>query len=126
MKKPKGKILNHGAGLGVSGAGDIDTRADENARIEGHSAVTGEDRVRANQEFAGDDLPPLTDDDAQGISSLSRDPSEPASEPGHQVPNQETEDEEFAAERLVTEGVNEADYDQMLAARKRRRGEISN
>jgi hypothetical protein len=124
MKKTTGKILNHGTGLGVSSAGDIEERALENASIEGH-ALSREDRVRAQQELEGDDVPAMTDEDAESTSSLSRDPSDPPAERGHQVPNQESDDEQFAAERLVAEGVNEADYDQMLAARKRRRIENS-
>ena len=62
----------------------------------------------------GEDIPPGSDEDAEAVSSLSRDPSEPASNLGRQVPDREGEDEQQATERLVAEGVNEAEHDQMV------------
>ena len=116
----KGKILNHGSALGQANETDVDNRAQEVASIEGHSRVRNEDRREAESEFEGGDVPPSIDDDVEGIGAGSRDPSEPSSNTGKQTPNRETEDEQFAAERLVAEGVNEADRDQMLAARRRK------
>jgi hypothetical protein len=61
-------------------------------------------------------------EDAVMSDSLSRDPSEPAVSRGEQVPNVEEpdDDEQAAPERLVSEGVEEAGHDQMLAARRKR------
>lgn len=120
-KPAAGKILNHDEGLGLTDERDVEQRAGEVARIEGHRNVSDGDRRQAELELNGGDIPPLGDEDADGTSSLSRDPSEPASNPGRQIPNQESEEEQFSAERLVAEGVNEAEHDQMLAARKRKR-----
>lgn len=118
-----GKIIKHGNGLGLSDDRDVEQRADEVARIEGHRVTSDDDRRTAENELNGGSIPPGIEDDEDGVGSLSRDPSEPASAPGRQIPNQEPDDEQFAAERLVSEGVTEAEYDQMLAARKRKRGE---
>jgi len=115
-----GKIINHDQAVGLTDKLDIEERAREDARIEGHRGVSGEDRRQAELELEGDDIPQVTDEDAEGTSALSRDPSEPASIPGRQIKDRETDDEQLASERLVAEGVNEADHDQMLAARRRK------
>lgn len=116
-----GKIINRDQAVGLTDETDIEKRAREVARIEGHRAVSNDDRRQAEQELNGEDIPAVSDEDAEGLSSLSRDPSEPASNPGHQIPDREGEDEQQATERLVAEGVNEAEHDQMVAARKRKR-----
>jgi hypothetical protein len=116
-----GKIINRDHAIGLTDETDIEKRAREVASIEGHRAVNNDDRRQAQSELNGDDIPSVSDEDAQGISSLSRDPSEPASTPGRQIPDREGEDEQLATERLVAEGVNEAEHDQMVAARRKRR-----
>jgi hypothetical protein len=116
-----GRIINHAKAVGLPDNADIERRANEIARIEGHSGVRDDDRRRADEELRGHDIPPLGDEEAEGTSSLSRDPSEPASIPGHQIPDRENEEEQFTTERLVSEGVSEAEHDQMLAARRRKR-----
>jgi len=121
---PSGKIINHSRGLGVTDDADIERRAEELARIDGHR-VNDDHRRQAAAELSGGGLPATTDEDAESVGGLSRDPSEPPSYTGRQIANQEAEEEGFAAERLVTEGVEEADHEQMLEARKRRRGQDS-
>lgn len=116
-----GRIINHAAAVGLTDSADVEQRARELAQIEGHNAVRDDDRRNAAEEMKGNDIPPLGDEDAEGTSSLSRDPSEPASIPGRQIPDMENEDEQFTTERLVAEGVSEAEHDQMLAARRRKR-----
>lgn len=116
-----GRIISHANGVGLPNDADIERRAKEIARIEGHGVVREDDRRRATEELGGNDIPPLGDEEAEGTSSLSRDPSEPASTPGRQIPDQENEEEQFTTERLVAEGVSEAEHDQMLAARRRKR-----
>jgi len=115
-----GKIINHDQAVGLPGRSDVEERADEDAQIEGHRGVSNEDRRQAELELEGNDVAAVTNDDAEGTSSLSRDPSEPPSIPGRQIPDRETDDEQMASERLVMEGVNEAEHDQMTAARRRR------
>lgn len=115
-----GKIINRDEAVGLTDGLDIEKRAREDAQIEGHRAVSNTDRRQAESELEGDDIPPVTDEDAEGTSSLSRDPSEPASIPGRQIKDLEGEDEQLSTERLVAEGVNEAEHDQMVAARRRK------
>ena len=116
-----GKIINHDQAVGLTDKLDIEERAREDASIEGHRTVSNTDRRQAESELEGDDIPPVTDEDAEGTSSLSRDPSEPASIPGRQIKDREGEDEQLATERLVAEGVTEAEHDQMVAARRQKR-----
>ena len=118
-----GKMISHGDGIGLPDRDDVQRRADELASIEGH-ASSREDREQAEHELAGDTLPPTTDEDAVGIGSISRDPSEPASITGRQIPDQEEEGGQSTIERLVSDGVNEADHDQMLAERRQRKRAI--
>ncbi|MEO7597654.1 MAG: hypothetical protein ABIV50_01895 [Opitutus sp.] len=117
---PNGRIFVHGKGSGTFGSTDIEQRARELADIDGRSGadITDEDLARAETDLMGNALPPTTleDDDAEG--AMSRDPSEPLSLSGHETPLREGADEEKAVERLALEGVEEAQHEQMLAARR--------
>ncbi len=115
-----GKMVSHGEGLGRPNRDDVERRAQEIARIEGH-APSRADRAQAERELAGGRLPPTTDDDEQAIGALTRDPSEPPSIPGRQIPDREDEGGQSMVERLVDDGVAEAEHDQMLADRRRRK-----
>jgi len=116
-----GKTLLHGAEAGEITAGMIQRRAQEIALIEGRDTVSAEDRRLALQELQGRDLPPTTADDSPTIAlSLNRDPSEPVSVPGHQIPTYNEADDDDMTERLAIEGIEEAQHDQMLAARRRK------
>jgi hypothetical protein len=124
MKHPTpathGKIISHDHGTGQLAPADIEARARENALINGHASPTSADRVQANHELRGDHLPPTIDEDSTSSRALTRDPSEPASHFGSETPNQESDDAQNNAERMVIEGVEEAQHDQMIAARRRR------
>ena len=121
----RGKILIHGKGSGGITGGDLERRAREIAFINGHSpeAVNEADRDEARDELNGESLPPTTGDDIEVSTGLNRDPSDPPSDRGHQIPNLEGPDEQKAVERLAAEGVEEAQHDQMLAARRQQRRE---
>ena len=116
----RGKILLHGKGVGPVSQDALEKRAHEIARIEGHPTVTAEDRRRADQDLTGCALPPAGADQRESTESLSRDPSDPPIRRGVQTPNREAADEQKAAERLVEEGVEEAQHEQMLEARRRK------
>ena len=106
-------------GKGVSGfsVSDIERRARELARIDNRTEVTDDDREAALAEFRERHLPDAVNEDADSMQSLSRDPSDPMVDRGHQVPNHGGEDEKAALEHLALEGVEEAQHEQMLQAR---------
>lgn len=118
-----GRILIHGKGSGGAGRADIERRARELADINGRSGAefTDDDLIRAEAELMGNSLPPTLSEDETAEGAISRDPSEPISVGGHEIPLREGPDEEKAVERLALEGVEEAQHEQMLAARRRER-----
>jgi hypothetical protein len=118
-----GRILIHGKGTGDIGRTDIERRARELADIDGRSGaeITDADLARAEAELMGTVLPATSVEDDEAEGAISRDPSEPISVNGHEIPLREGPDEEKAVERLALEGVEEAQHEQMLAARRRER-----
>jgi len=120
-----GKVLIHGKGAGGVTRADIERRARELADIDGRSgaAITKSDLARARAELLGSDLPATAAEDAESDVGVSRDPSEPPSAGGHEAPVVEGADEEQAIERLALEGVDEAQHDLMIAARRQARKE---
>lgn len=118
-----GRILVHGHGSGGITRGDIERRARELATIDGRSGAqpTEDDLARAQAELLGLNLPATTMEDEEARAAVSRDPSEPASIRGREAVTQEGPDEEKAVERMALEGVEEAQHEQMLAARRRER-----
>lgn len=116
----QGKILIHDRGAGSITPGDIERRARELASIDGRAVAGVDDRERAARELRGETIQPASDDAVESTKSLSRDPSDPLSDRGLQRPNYEGSDEEKVSERMVAEGVEEAQHDQMLAARRQR------
>ena len=118
-----GRILRHGAPASEVTAEAIEARARELALIEGREQPNDEDRRHSRAELRGDHLPDTSLDDAEGVGRLSRDPSDPLSIEGVRSPMQNEPLEQEILERLALEGVEEAQHDQMLAARRRRRHE---
>lgn len=116
---PAGRMIVHGDEVGSPGIADADRRAREIALIGDHP-VGPDDLADAERELSGEPVPPEAANGGESEGSLSRDPSDPAADRGHQAPTFEGDDEEQVAERLVTEGVDEAEHDQMVAARRRR------
>lgn len=112
------KIELSGEGLGVPSRADVEQRARELALIAERTAVTDEDRLQAQAEFEEGDLPAVINEDADSMQSLSRDPSDPPAARGRQVPVHGGDDEKADLERLALEGVEEAQHEQMLQARK--------
>jgi hypothetical protein len=119
----KGRIIKHGKGTGDVADEDIEIRAREIAAIHGRTReqISWEDRAEARAELQGDSIPDISTDDHDGGATVTRDPSEPAGVTGHRVSNMEPEDESSGPERLATEGVEEAQHDQMLAAQRKER-----
>ncbi len=119
---PTGRILRHGKSVSEISNDAIAERARELAMIDGRSPhdVTDEDLELSRAELSGEHLPQTTLEDAISSGGLTRDPSEPVSFSGSQVPEQNEPEDQEVMERLVLEGVEEAQHDQMLAARHRR------
>lgn len=115
------KLILHGRGIGDLNDEDIEKRAREIALIRGRSTdrISEEDRAQALAELQGEMLPETTDSDGESRGALTRDPSEPVSITGRHTTNVEGDDENGVAERLASEGVEEAQHDQMLASRQR-------
>ena len=114
---PRGRIILHGDGVGDLTLDDIEKRAREIAVIHGRAPerATEEDRQQALDELQNRAQP--IDDDGESRGAITRDPSEPVSVPGRHIVNQTGEGDPAAIERLAYEGVEEAQHDQMLAAR---------
>lgn len=98
----------------------IEQRAQELAEIRGASSYTPEDLAEAARELQGRELPVASTQDDVSETGAGRDPSNPVSENGHHVPDMPADDENEASARLAQEGVDEAQHDLMLAARRRR------
>lgn len=107
----------HGKGVGGFTQADVERRARELAEIDNRVVISNEDRERARAEFLDRDLPPALNEDADTMQSMSRDPSDPATDRGHQAPDYVADDEDTSLQRLALEGVEEAQHDQMTAAR---------
>lgn len=107
----------HGQPLGGASLADLESRAREIAQIDGRTTPTVADREEARRELLNIDLPPTLEQNADdSMRSLSRDPSDPAVNRGHQTPEYVDVDEKEAVERLALEGVEEAQHDQMVQA----------
>jgi hypothetical protein len=107
----------HGKGIGGFTKADIERRARELAEIDNRVTITDEDRELARAEFLDRNLPAAVNEDAETTQSMSRDPSDPATDRGHQAPEYVEQDEETQLQRLALEGVEEAQHDQMTASR---------
>lgn len=115
-----GRILLNGGEAGPISAADVERRAHELARIRGVThGYSATDLESARHELHGDTLPAGTTVDEEGDAGASRDPSEPLSQPGHQIINNPAPDEQELPEQLALEGVEEAQHEQMLADRRR-------
>jgi hypothetical protein len=116
------RILRHGKRADEITDEAIALRAQELAMIDGRSPrdITDEDRQRALAELRGDFLPETSFDDDETSASLTRDPSDPLAIAGERKPTRNEPEDQEIQERLVLEGVEEAQHDQMLAAARRR------
>lgn len=120
-QRPTGKFLLRGEGVGALDDAALEQRAKENARIAGRCRPTKADREQARQELLGRAVPPTTKDAAESRRAVSRDPSEPVSRRGTRTRTAPDRDLQDGLERLVNEGVEEAQHDLSVAASRRRR-----
>lgn len=116
------RILRHGRRADEITDEAVEIRARELALIDGRSGrdATEEDRQRALAELRGQALPDTSLDNGESVAGLSHDPSDPLAIPGERTPIYNEPEDQEVQERLVLEGVEEAQHDQMLADRRRR------
>src|SRR5215213_6473790 len=112
------KIAVRGEGVSGFSRADVERRARELALIENRTEPNDDDRARALGEYNDRHLPDAVNEDAESMRSMSRDPSDPLVDRGRQVPEYGGDDEKTALENLALEGVEEAQHEQMLEARK--------
>ena len=120
MKKPprpSGRISDHAHGLGSVTGEMVTQRARELAFINGRDGkVTEEDWLQAREELSGQRY---SDERQTGrqIADLTQWDETPATT-GNFVENSPPSDDETDAERLIHEGMEEANHDRMLKGSK--------
>ena len=108
-----GRISDHAHGIGSVTSEMVTQRAKELAIINGHDGkVTDEDWLQAKRELSGQQ----DSDEGQGEdpgADLTHCYENPGTA-GHLVENSPSANEESDAERLIHEGMEEANHDRML------------
>ena len=119
-KKSRDKAAPHGVGRDPAASGTaeaaIERRAREIATIAQRPEISAADREQAQADFRERNLPDAINEDADSMQSMSRDPSDPMTNRGRQVPEYGGDDEKAALEHLALKGVEEAQDEQMGAA----------
>ena len=109
--QPRGKILLGTEGVGTVTAQMVEERAREIARSDGREEPNDLDRSRARAELTGDtsgsEKPPTREEPG-------RDWEMPLVSSGEKAPTVRPEDEENIPQKLIQEGLDEADHDQRL------------
>ena len=110
---PSGRILSGTQGLGTVTSQMIEERAGEIARSEGRSQPNDLDRSYAREQLTGatSESEKLPTREEPG-----RDWQMPLVSTGEKAPTVRPEDDENIVEKLVEEGIEEADHDQRLSA----------
>jgi len=109
MDKAQPKILRGTEGLGTVTTQTIEERAREIARGDGRAEVNDFDRTRASEELVGRTS---GSEQLRTVGELDRDWYTPRGSSGEKVRTVRPEDEENIPEKLVQEGIEEADDDQ--------------
>jgi hypothetical protein len=112
-----GKILRGTEGLGTVTPKMIEERAREIARSDGRLQVNDLDRSRAREDLTG----PTSDSEKLPTNEeRGRDWQMPLVSTGDKAPTVRPEDDENIVEKLVQEGIDEADHDQRLSSERNR------
>ena len=113
----EGKILRGTEGLGTLSPQMLEERAREIARSDGRAQPNELDRTRAREELIGatsaSEKPPTREEPG-------RDWGMPLVSSGEKAPTVGPEDEENTLEKLIQEGIEEADHDQRLSSERTR------
>ena len=109
-----GKILHGTEGLGTVTPQTIEERAREIARSDGRSQTNDLDRTSAREELTG----PTSDSEKPPTrEEPGRDWQMPLVSTGEKAPTVRPEDDGNIVEKLVQEGIEEADHDQAFKLR---------
>ena len=122
----KGKILDHGSGVGEPDTEMVDQRARELAEIAGLGRDESfEDfREQAREELRGTADPNVPNDDAGPVADLIAEDDVIGESGGAVAPATNAAmhgDEQTIGEQLYSEGIDEADHDRMTASRREER-----
>jgi hypothetical protein len=114
---PAGKISAHGNGVGAPSPDAVEKRAREIALIAERDPdeFTDADWDQARRELLGTQAPNAPEE-TENNAEVVEEWNVVASSAGHRAGR--VEDEESVGEQLVEEGVQEAEHDQMVEARK--------
>lgn len=106
--QPKGKIVRGTEGLGTVTREMIEERAQEIARGDGREEANDLDRTRAREDLTGS----ISSSEPRTVSEPAPDWYTPRGSSGEKAPTVRPEDETNIPEKLVQEGIEEADHDQ--------------
>lgn len=112
-----GKILRGTEGVGTVTRDMIDKRAREIARSDGRAQPNDLDRTRAREELTG---ATSSSEKLPTREEPGRDWQMPLVSTGEKAPTVRPEDDENIPEKLVREGIEEADHDQRLSSERNR------
>ncbi len=112
-----GKILRKTEGVGTVTPQMIEQRAREIARTDGRSQPNDLDRTNAREQLTGDTS---GSEKSPTREEPGRDWQMPLVSTGEKAPTVRPEDEENIPEKLIKEGVEEADHDQRLSSERGR------
>lgn len=120
-----GRIETHGGGMGEVSDVMIQRRAREIAIQEGRETVREDDLTRARHELVGLSDTEVPDDSAGETVTGPIPPDEPPGSPGFMTERVSSLEEENPAERLIQEGLDEAEHERMTAAEREQRRRAS-
>jgi hypothetical protein len=111
--RSRGKILRGTKGIGMVTPQMIEERSREIARSDGRAQPNDLDRTRAREELTG-----ATSEKIPTREEPGRDWEMPLVSTGEKAPTVRPEDDENIPEKLIQEGVEEADHDQRLSSER--------
>src|SRR5947207_1980459 len=116
LRPTSAKILQHSTGMGAPNADLVRRRASEIALIDGRSEFHEEDWRQAKRELHGGHESGEMANGAE-MTSLVSGQDMISADPGHHTERVRMEGDESLGEELIAEGMDEAQHEQMLAAR---------
>jgi hypothetical protein len=117
VRNSRGKILRGTEGIGTVTPQMVEERSREIARSDGRNRPNDLDRTRAREDLTG------TTPDSEKRPTREepgRDWQMPLVSTGERAPTVRPEDDQNIPEKLIQEGVEEADHDQRLSSERSR------